>query len=303
MPDVLITPLGFAPGAVSGTFFALRQKGFRELTTIIAVGTSHKYVLQADSILKDLLLPEFDYRFNNIPQPEIRESDDSATTYASHFGLAIKEAQEIPGVGQLHVCVTPGRSGMGALAALATNLYGTDYLWHYWVTDEIELKGRVTELPRPLDEANVYLNPTVQDGASELVQLPFVDLRPLQQLIWQYYKSGHAPNEKSPYFWLFSQQDMGLLQKIFPAGLTIENVDKIMQIAQVYPALPPEEQEQQWEEVVILLAKAGVVDVETRERLRNLVKISPERVLPTLLAGRDRTGFLAVCRRSPMLLQ
>lgn len=293
MPDVLVTPLGFAPGAVSGAFFTLRQNGFRDVTTVIAVGTSHRNVLQADSYLRDILSPEFDYRFHYIPYPEIRERDGSTNTYASHFGLALEEAQRIVGGGKIHVCVTPGRSGMGALAALATNLYGTDYLWHYWVTDEIERKGRVEQLERPFDLSNKYLNPTVEEGASELVQLPFVDLRPLQTLIWQYQKTGQYPDENSPYFPLFSKQDMTLLQKIFPAGLTIENADRIMQIAQAYPTLSPAEQEQQWEEVIVLLAKSGVIDVATRDRIRTLVRTNPQRVLEVLQQSPDRTGFLS----------
>jgi hypothetical protein len=62
---------------------------------------------------------------------------------------------------------------MGALAALAAQLYRADHLYHLWVDEEIERKG-ITEA-RP-DPKNRYVNPTVGEGLCELVPLPFTDL-------------------------------------------------------------------------------------------------------------------------------
>ena len=173
---VLISPLGFAAGAVSGVYFALKE---REVAAekVITVGTRHEDVRNAADILARLFrrVGDVDYNPCYIDAIDLKGPERNASgPFAARMGLYIDQARN---AGQtVHVAVTGGRSGMGALAALAAQLYRADHLYHLWVDEEIELHGIARAEP---DIQNKYVNPTIEPDLCELVALPFADLSKL----------------------------------------------------------------------------------------------------------------------------
>lgn len=269
MAEILVSPLGRAPGAVSGVAYALQEAGY-EIERVITLGTSHPDVFAAAQCLKNVFVDDFVYEPRDIPAPELRDRDGSSDAFVSNFGLALEEANH--GGNTVHVAVTAGRAGMGALAALATNLYGTDHLWHFWVTDEIAEGGLIDRLQRPLTKENMYLNPTVSDPEFyELVELPFIDLRPLHSVIWEYYKHRTVPAEDSKYGRMLTAEQLEQLLQVFPAGITLKQLKKIKDMAEIAPTLSAEQQLQQVEELGAILSNAGFVPASMRDRLRRMV--------------------------------
>ncbi len=288
---VLVSPLGFSPGAVSGLAFAL-IKAYYPISRVITLGTSHPDVRSAANYLKNLFDEEEDMEYEPcfISAKELRETDDSTNTFVSKMGLALESAR--PGENIVHVGVTGGRSGMGALAALATNLYGAEHLWHFWVAEEIERGGRLQDLRPPFTRDNRYLNPTVEDGLYELVELPFVDLRPLHDLIWEYHKNGTVPLD-TPLTRLLRQGQFRRLQDVFPAGMTISSADELIALIQQYPDLDRLEQRKADVRLGHILENAGMADEATTDRLLRLMEagLPGERVLILAAEAEDRTGF------------
>ncbi|MCA9954852.1 MAG: hypothetical protein KC434_09050, partial [Anaerolineales bacterium] len=175
---ILVTPLGLSPGAVSGMALALNaQLGYGTISRVEVIGTTNRASQEVSQKLHELLQEkDILYQPHFIPQAEL-DVDEAAKAFMLLMGQVLAS---LDGQGHtVHVGVTSGRSGMGALAALATNVYGADYLWHLWVSREIEDKGRWDLLPKPVKlENNKYLDPTLEEGAYQVVALPFLDLRP-----------------------------------------------------------------------------------------------------------------------------
>jgi hypothetical protein len=177
---VLISPLGFAAGAVSGVYFALKEQGVA-VDKVITVGTRHDDVLSAAEILERLFrrVGDVDYKPCYIDAIDLKGRErDASGPFAARMGLYIDQARKAEQT--VHVAVTGGRSGMGALAALAAQLYRADHLYHLWVDEEIELHGIARAEPDP---ENKYVNPTIEPGLCELVALPFANLSKLVEAV------------------------------------------------------------------------------------------------------------------------
>jgi hypothetical protein len=180
---VLISPLGFAAGAVSGVYFALQAYQGVHVDKVITVGTRHDEVRNAAATLGDLfpLLGDVEYQSHYIDAEYFKGKErDASGPFAARMGLYIDQAHKAGHI--VHVAVTGGRSGMGALAALAAQIYRADHLYHLWVDSKIERDGIAKALPDP---QNKYINPTVEDGLCELVNLPFVNLAGLIEAVKQ----------------------------------------------------------------------------------------------------------------------
>lgn len=288
---VLVSPLGFSPGAVSGLAFALMEADY-PISRVVTLGTSHQDVQGAAQILKNLFrdMEEMAYESLHIAATELRRTDDSTADFVAQMGLALESANQNGNT--VHVGVTGGRSGMGALAALATNLYGADHLWHFWVTDDIEKGGRLHELSGSYTIDNRYLNPTIQEGSYEIVELPFVDLRPLHPLIWDYHRNGRLPQD-TPLAQLLTKGQVKRLQDVFPAGLTISKADELVEMIQSYPQLERDKQDKAMIRLGRILTGAGVTDEATEDRLRKLMQagLPVEHVLTLAANVEDKTGF------------
>lgn len=296
---VLVSPLGRSPGAVSGIALALiggdnGRVGNHDIARVITVGTSHPDVKKAARILTSVFHEtEIAYEQRAIKPAELREEDDSADQYFKEFGRALEDVNESGATA--HVAVTGGRSGMGALAALSTNLYGADYMWHLWVHDDIAKGGEIDSLQPPYTLENPCLNPTLEDGHYEVVRLPFIDLRPLHPYIRKYAAKGRVPDQdfEHPLLRLLLQSNLDRLAEVFPATISIREADRIVEMAQQYPSSDGEEQRRLDMELGRILERSDITDEATEERLRALIAggMPVDRVLAAAKRGEDKTGF------------
>lgn len=189
---VLVSPLGFAPGAVSGVYFALKEYQDLAVDKVITVGTGHDAVRDASAKLETLFrcVGNVTYKSCYIDATDLRGQErDASGPFAARMGLYVDRAHRAEQT--VHVAVTGGRSGMGALAALAAQLYQADHLYHLWVHEEIERLGIIEARPDP---QNRYINPTVEKGLCELVDLPFANLSGLVKDV------QHSPTELSEHW-------------------------------------------------------------------------------------------------------
>jgi hypothetical protein len=243
---VLISPLGRSPGAVSGLYYALRDRTEEpvEVTEVITVGTSDRWVQAAARVLEELFKYERTqghqptYRAEHITATDLRGVERDIGPFVARLGRRIEQARNAGFI--VHVGVTGGRSGMGALAALAAQLYGASHLYHLWVDEEIEKKGQMgQDLPRMgAHPSNPLLKPRLKrdepDLAAdeyELVGLPFFDLSPLHEVIRRYLTKKEVPDVNSPLYPLFVTHGMGRLRQVFPAPLTIAQADRLLEVA------------------------------------------------------------------------
>ncbi len=294
---VLVSPLGLSPGAVSGVYFKLAERF--NIRKVITLGTSDPNVISAAN---QYLTPLFahqgiEYEPVHIPEHELRGGDRVVTPYVALWGLILETARQ---QGQhIHVSVTAGRSGMGALAALAASLYGADYLWHFWVREDIERQGALSQgILRPSVPSrmaqNPLLNPTVEPNACDIVALPFTNLRPLHPLIWQYRWTGALPDVPGLHLdallaWIKTDD----FDHIFPAGITFAAARQIVDYQQQYNEATPAERSQYTDQLGDLLQQRGVVNNVEREQLVSLLATNGNYAALLALAkqAKDYTGF------------
>ncbi len=299
---ILITPLGRSPGAVSGLALALNKKlGPQTITKVITIGTADAEVIKVGRLLTKLFAEtEIEYDDQYITQKEL-DSEEASTAFMIHIGQMMDALSQQHH--QIHIGVTSGRSGMGALAALATNVYGADHLWHFWVHADIEDMGRLDRLPKPVRLTdNKYLDPTMDDRMYEIVPLPFMDLRPYHPELKRYYReyitavqagqTPDTPNTISPIAQLLLGQQAQTLEAIFPADLPIKAAGQIMHMIQQYPHQPEAEQALMAQDLVNMLGTYQIIDRRTRQRLLTLLETggTTDKVWPILARDSDRQG-------------
>ena len=292
---ILVSPLGFSPGAVSGVAFSLRRgaKNAQHETIcypvdeVITLGTNHNTVRESAGHLQEVLPPAgIHYRQEYIPQQELRQTNGSVATFVARMGQILEQVAGEENV--VHVAITGGRAGMGSLAALAASLYGASHLWHFWVDPQIELGGYLFNRPQPFEMGYEFLNPPPEK--CELVELPFIDLRPLHPMLWEYYRSN---GESLPSTAAASGLNAFLtaevsLADIFPAGATLRHKQQVDAIVQRQSQ--GEAELGYGPELVKILAEAGFTDENSAKRLRKILR-SPVMKADDLLAdGVDNPG-------------
>jgi len=287
---ILVSPLGFAAGAVSGVYFALEKQGMK-MDQVITVGTGHSYVRNAAAILETLFrrVGEVNYKPCYIDAVDLRGRErDASGPFAARMGLYIDQARQAEQ--KVHVAVTGGRSGMGALAALAAQIYRANYLHHLWVNEEIEREGIARAEPDP---ENRYVNPTVENGLCELVSLPFTNLSKLVDEV-QRYREGAQPTADWSASRLMGEAPAMLeaLTHYVPAGLSLNSARELLGLigewrSQVewisedapdqmikVPTVDETKQKEIWQRALAILYTAGALDDDSRERLRGLMRDS-----------------------------
>jgi CRISPR-associated protein (TIGR02584 family) len=303
MADVLVSPLGRSPGAVSGVYFALQERGF-EIGQVVTIGTSHPDVkATASNYLAPLFgsLERVDYDPVHIPAQDLRDGKRNVSPYVAMVGLALENAHGDDH--QVHVAVTGGRSGMGALMALATNLYGADHLWHLWVKQEIEEGGTIDKLFGLTDPTvmatSPFLNPTVEGKeAYGIVDLPFLDLTPLHDALWEYKRTGKVLDLQPPLAQLFARAGIKRFTDVFPAGLTFGQFDQLLKLMADYPQATRTEQSRMLVKLGGILQQAGVVEADERQLLVDLIngQATAEAFFEMARAARkDRVKFWKWC--------
>lgn len=212
--DILISPLGRSPGAISGMMFALNTLENVQITQVVTVGTYHEDVISSQAALYELFDPlGIDYQTYTIDEHDF-SGELSAQQFVTHIGVAMAAAQD---AGRpVHVAVTGGRAGMGALAALAASLYGADHLWHLWVPEDAARQGEIDKLPRPLSPTHPSINP-VPAGHFAVIPLPFINLRPLHPKLWEAYHAGQLDGLAFPAGTLLAATHDEQMLEYFPA--------------------------------------------------------------------------------------
>jgi len=281
---VLISPVGFSPGAVSGVYFALARRGV-QVNQVITVGTRHDDVRKATGTLKALFrkVDGLAYKDCYIYEKELNQK--ASGPFAARMGLYISQARQAGKT--VHIAVTGGRSGMGALAALAAQIYRADHLYHIWVRDDIEREGAKPSQSPTLD--NIYLNPTIQDGACDLVPLPFTDLSGWLEDAEKYRASGRFVENWTAGRLIDEGPEMlKVLASYIPAGLTIQAAQDLLNLTAewcekvewIHPQDPTQKvthgkidrsaQEAMWQRALAILYSAGMADDESIQSLQRL---------------------------------
>lgn len=309
---ILISPLGFSPGAISGALFGLRrgipdkdgQVAAYPINKVVTLGTENPRVREAAGALTPLLQQvHVTYEPDYIPQAELRQADDAAATFLLRFGQILEASTGQDKVA--HVVVTGGRTGMGTLASLAASLYGADHLWHLWVAETIEEKGRIGDLPQPFDQSNIYLNPP--PGQYELVALPFWDMRTLHGALWDFYHTGQLSGEYerlSPVFASFRTPDLDLAH-VLPACMPTYMQQEVGRILREYPDMNGAARRQAMKQVLVYMERDGLLDKLSMKNLSQALALGlpPGGVLQAGRHAPDRSGFWAFLRNNHLLIE
>lgn len=185
--NILLSPLGLSPGAVSGLYHALKDDGIH-IDRIITVSSSTRKDPKTN--LAVLYLAEY---LNSIGVPyaptdegdkdrDNRQLDSNDLIRENDVFAFMRLVEEIlwdahAEGDKVYLGVAGGRKSMAALATIAAQLHGVEALYHLWVDDDIDKWGTVDELRR-LDRSdsrwlNAFRPPR---GRYQLVRIPFLSL-------------------------------------------------------------------------------------------------------------------------------
>lgn len=137
---VLISPLGLAPGAVSGFYYALQREMEVKVDKVITIGTNDTKVRHCRRVLDDLFLEEdVDYDPHSIPFPDLRW-DGAVRAFCKELAATLAVAKE----DKVYLGISAGYASMGALALLvARQNKAVDAVYHLWVDDKLQQMGHI----------------------------------------------------------------------------------------------------------------------------------------------------------------
>lgn len=280
---VLVSPLGRSPGAVSGVVRALQVQEGIYIDCVITVGTLDPHVVKSQEYLKVLLkLDEFDadYQPIEITDPNFQSiNPDSAEIYFDYMRTALESAASQAAT--VHLVTTAGSSGMGALAVLATNFYGADQLWHYWIPESVARTGTFghTECelqPYRIDPFHRSLNP-FPDGPNSQPAVPFqlhpiprfINLKPLTPIISAFEGSDGTvrPNLDSVWYHLATLSGFDAVLQAF-MDIPLNAVKELVALAPAnWLALSELEQLRLKEQVNTILLNYAITAPGLREKI------------------------------------
>ena len=166
---VLLASLGKAPGAVSGLYHALTERGI-PIHKVVTISPKSPNVRRCVTLLqKEFGKRNVEYQPIYIDAQDIRYESD-AFEFKSAFSTALQEHDRPEN--DVYLGIAGGRTSMGALMAIVAQMSAPHaYLYHLWVPDEIEEDGAITRL--------FALSPARQQEVLfpkeyELVKVPFV---------------------------------------------------------------------------------------------------------------------------------
>lgn len=231
---VLITSLGMAPGVVT-TAVDVLQKEVGEIDKVVTLSTSAKGICRKDSNEKviatpggrvELLIHEFKrcYEGKIEYEPDCIKKSDLAVAKAckNFFELACNQIdQHNENNYDVYVSLAGGRKSMSGIMTLATQFFGAEMLFHIAITnrnqrDKIDDKG--SNLSYVRSKRNDMLHP----DSAELVELPFLNLRPLTKKAISSMEEGEATE--------YTQRLLDFL----PEELVIKAVKALEEVAKTY---------------------------------------------------------------------
>ncbi len=184
MTNILLSPIGRSPGAVTGIYYALAaQTEPVIIDKVVLIATGLNQVQRSAEIVQDTLgrdkvhILELHKGGMSAPTPFMHDFSDEATVikFIQHVNSVLSHAHR--GDNKIYIGISGGRSSMGALATLSAYVYGAAGLYHLCVSKEIEDKGDVDNLPGLASQRRKILEPPVEDY--RLISIP---LAPFDQL-------------------------------------------------------------------------------------------------------------------------
>jgi hypothetical protein len=150
MTNILLSPIGRSPGAVTGIYYALaEQKDVVQIDTVVLLSTAMPQVKKAAQMVKQVLGSD---RVLVLPLRAAEDKDPShdfndQATALNFIQLANAVLDHGNRAGdRVYIGISGGRSSMGALATLSAYVYGAAGIYHLWVDEKIEEQGDITKL-------------------------------------------------------------------------------------------------------------------------------------------------------------
>lgn len=166
---VLLASLGKAPGAVSGLYHALTERGI-SIHKVVTISPKSPNVRRCVTVLQnEFRKRNVEYQPIYIDAEDIRYESD-AFEFKSAFSTALQEHDRAGN--EVYLGIAGGRTSMGALMAIVAQMSAPHaYLYHLWVPDDIEEDGAITRL---FSLSPVRQQEVLFPKEYELVKVPFV---------------------------------------------------------------------------------------------------------------------------------
>ncbi|HET91574.1 MAG TPA: hypothetical protein ENN99_12680 [Chloroflexi bacterium] len=150
MTNILLSPIGRSPGAVTGIYYALaEQEDAVQIDTVVLLSTAMPQVKKAAKMVGEALGPD---KVVVLPlraaenKPSHDFNDVATALNFIHLANAVLDHANRADGNQVYIGISGGRSSMGALATLSAYVYGAAGIYHLWVDEKIEEQGDITQL-------------------------------------------------------------------------------------------------------------------------------------------------------------
>lgn len=175
--NILLSPLGLSPGAVSGIYHALEDEG-THIDRVVTISSSTH--LDAKTNLAVRYLSEYlksqgvPYENRAIASSDLIQEPD-VLAFMQQVEDVLQDAQSKGD--KVYLGIAGGRKSMAALATIAAQLHGTEALYHLWVDEDIDKWGMVDEL-RKLERSDTRWQNAFHPPRDKrrLVRIPFLSL-------------------------------------------------------------------------------------------------------------------------------
>lgn len=178
MANILLSPIGRSPGAVTGIYYALaEQKNAIQIDTVVLLSTAMPQVKRAAKLVKQVLSSDgvqtvaLPLRAAENRRPSHDFNDEATVLDFIQLANAVLDHGSRAEGDQVYIGISGGRSSMGALVTLSVYVYGAAGIYHLWVDEEIEKRGDITQLlqMRPSQYMPILRPPAAQ---RRLVSIP-----------------------------------------------------------------------------------------------------------------------------------
>ncbi len=149
MTNILLSPIGRSPGAVTGIYYALaEQEDAVQIDTVVLLSTAMPQVKEAARMVGEVLGKD---KVIVLPlrsaedKPSHDFNNEATALNFIHLANAVLDHGRRAG-DAVYIGISGGRSSMGALATLSAYVYGAAGIYHLWVDEEIEEQGDITQL-------------------------------------------------------------------------------------------------------------------------------------------------------------
>lgn len=178
--NILISPLGLAPGVVTGAYYALRDGGYGDMDSIITISTTsdltrlceREIEAELERARRELGVTIRYQERHAIPSDEVRGIAD---VYRFRKIVLDLLRTNLDAGHKVYLSLTGGRKSMVAAAAMAAQYRNPTKTFYVYVDEEIEREGNVAILIRkPTSKRRFYLKPPA--GKIGLVEIPLLSL-------------------------------------------------------------------------------------------------------------------------------